>query len=227
MKKLFLAAALILAVFINSVYAEGFSDGDKQIKNQISDFSAKLKKDYVYLYWRITNPDQVSTISIDYRKAGTENYQRIDLVNFNTFDKKETRDSAESFIYSIKSKLKENGVYYFKVTLFDNNNNEISFDQIKVGVSGIADFKLHQNNPNPFNPSTVISYELLNAGKVSLKVYNMTGKEVAALVDDFQNPGVYNFEFNANNYGELSSGIYFYKLQTSYSSDIKKMILTK
>jgi hypothetical protein len=223
MKKLFLTAALIFAVFFQSAYAD---DGE-QIKNQISDFSAKLKKEYVYLYWRINNPQQVNTISIDYRKAGTENYQRIDLVNFNTYDKKETRDSAESFIYSIKSKLKENGVYYFKVTLFDNNNNEIGFDQIKVGVSGIADFKLHQNNPNPFNPSTVISYELLTPGKVSLKVYNMTGKEVATLVDDFQNPGVYNFEFNANNYGELSSGIYFYKLQTNYSSDIKKMILTK
>lgn len=89
-----------------------------------------------------------------------------------------------------------------------------------------TDFQLAQNYPNPFNPSTVISYQLPAAGHVSLKVYDVLGNEVATLVNEFQQAGNYNSTFNTNS-AKLSSGVYFYKLQSGSFVQTKKMILMK
>lgn len=88
--------------------------------------------------------------------------------------------------------------------------------------------KISQNYPNPFNPSTVISYDIISAANVSLKVYDMTGKEVRTLVNSFQNAGSYSVNFNAS---QLASGIYFYVIRVNTASNeitkTMKMILTK
>lgn len=85
---------------------------------------------------------------------------------------------------------------------------------------------LEQNYPNPFNSSTIIRYQLRVPGVVSLKVYDMLGREVATLVDEFKQTGSYNYQFSINNY-KLSSGIYFYRLQTDSFSDVKKFAVLK
>ena len=89
-----------------------------------------------------------------------------------------------------------------------------------------VDFKLYQNYPNPFNPSTVISYRLSVISKVSLKVYDLLGREIAILVNEYQNAGTYNLKLNTQNYS-LPSGVYFYRLQTGEFSQTKKMVLMK
>jgi hypothetical protein len=87
---------------------------------------------------------------------------------------------------------------------------------------------LNQNYPNPFNPSTVISYQLPFDAVVSLKVYDMLGREVKSLVNNSQTAGSYNFRFDGSN---LSSGIYFYVLKAASGanefSKTMRMILTK
>ena len=85
-------------------------------------------------------------------------------------------------------------------------------------------FSLKQNYPNPFNPSTVISYQIAVNSLVSLKVYDVTGKLVSVLVDEQKEPGRYEVRFDGTN---LSSGIYFYKLETGPFTDVKKMNLVK
>ncbi|MFI5252768.1 MAG: T9SS type A sorting domain-containing protein [Bacteroidota bacterium] len=87
-----------------------------------------------------------------------------------------------------------------------------------------ASYLLHQNMPNPFNPTTMINYELPDAGHVTLKVYNMLGQEVATLVDEVQDAGYRTARFDGSN---LSSGVYFYRLVAGGFSDFKKMILVK
>jgi photosystem II stability/assembly factor-like uncharacterized protein len=87
-----------------------------------------------------------------------------------------------------------------------------------------ASYNLSQNYPNPFNPVTKINFALPKSGLVTLKVYDVLGKEVALLVNESKNAGTYSFEFNGSN---LSSGIYFYKLEANGFSDIKKMMLIK
>ncbi len=86
-------------------------------------------------------------------------------------------------------------------------------------------FILKQNYPNPFNPSTIIEYNLPEATKVTLKIYDLMGREVKTLVDgEFQSKGLYKYFLNA---GELTSGVYFYKLTTDKYSSTKKMILLR
>jgi hypothetical protein len=85
-------------------------------------------------------------------------------------------------------------------------------------------YVLQQNMPNPFNPSTMINYELPEAAHVTLKVFNMLGQEVATLVDGMEDAGYKTARFDGSN---LSSGVYFYRITAGAFSDIKKMILVK
>jgi hypothetical protein len=85
-------------------------------------------------------------------------------------------------------------------------------------------YKLSQNYPNPFNPTTKINFALPKSGLVTLKVYDMLGKEVATLVNEVKNVGTYSVDFNAST---LSSGIYFYKVSVNGFSEVKKMMLIK
>ncbi len=100
------------------------------------------------------------------------------------------------------------------------------------GVTGVeqiagavpSEFSLEQNFPNPFNPSTTIEYSLPKADRVRLSVYNMLGQEVATLFEGNQEAGQYKSVFDAKT---LTSGVYFYKLSTSTSQQIRKMVLMK
>ena len=80
------------------------------------------------------------------------------------------------------------------------------------------------NYPNPFNPSTIIRYQIVKAGHVTLKVYDTLGREVANLVDKQQLSGKYSVNFNASS---LSSGIYLYRITANGFMAVKKMILLR
>ncbi|MBK8984198.1 MAG: T9SS type A sorting domain-containing protein [Ignavibacteria bacterium] len=87
-----------------------------------------------------------------------------------------------------------------------------------------SSFSLMQNYPNPFNPSTKIAYTIPNNGLVTLKIYNLLGKEVASLINEVKSAGTYEVNFNGAN---LSSGVYFYRLESGNFVDTKKMFLLK
>jgi hypothetical protein len=84
--------------------------------------------------------------------------------------------------------------------------------------------KLNQNYPNPFNPSTSISYQLAIQGHVSLMVYDVLGRQIATLVDEVKTAGAHTVSWDATN---LSSGVYFYRLQAGDFNDLKRSILVK
>ncbi|MEJ2658566.1 MAG: T9SS type A sorting domain-containing protein, partial [Desulfobacterales bacterium] len=98
-----------------------------------------------------------------------------------------------------------------------------------VGISGKKQqlpesFSLSQNYPNPFNPATRIRYVIGSRMFVSLRVYDLLGKEIAALVNSRKQAGAYTVEFDAS---RLSSGIYFYRLQAGNFVETRKMILMR
>ena len=85
-------------------------------------------------------------------------------------------------------------------------------------------FELNQNYPNPFNPTTTIAYSLAEPTQVSLKVYDMLGREVTTLVNEYRQAGEHKVEFNANG---IPSGVYFYKINAGDVTETKKMTLLK
>ncbi|MCI0474468.1 MAG: T9SS type A sorting domain-containing protein, partial [Ignavibacteria bacterium] len=98
-----------------------------------------------------------------------------------------------------------------------------------VGIKTIsekipADFNLYQNYPNPFNPNTIINFQLPTNNFVTLKIYDITGKEVETLVNEQLSPGSYKVDWNASRY---PSGVYFYNLKSNGYTSTKKMILVK
>jgi hypothetical protein len=97
---------------------------------------------------------------------------------------------------------------------------------IKPETQLLSTFSLSQNYPNPFNPSTNIQYAISSRQFVTLKVFDVLGKEVATLVNEEKPAGMYNVEFRMQNL-DLSSGIYFYQLKSGEYIETKKMILMK
>jgi photosystem II stability/assembly factor-like uncharacterized protein len=97
---------------------------------------------------------------------------------------------------------------------------------ISNGNNKPEQYTLFQNYPNPFNPSTKIRYDIKKDGFVSLKIYDLTGKEVENLINENQKAGTYEYQFSIYK-NNLASGAYFYKLQINGFTDVKRMLLIK
>lgn len=133
----------------------------------------------------------------------------------------------------MKIKIKFFIIFLLIFCLFTISSADVGIGISDVGrissITGIEDentspvgYFLNQNYPNPFNPSTEISFSLAKSSFVTLEVYNSLGQKVAALINDKMNPGSYKVKFNASN---LSSGIYYYKIQAGEFHSVKKMLL--
>ncbi|KXK50795.1 MAG: hemagluttinin repeat-containing protein [Chlorobi bacterium OLB5] len=245
MSKYLLFAALLILIGYGSKLQAGDTDplyaltgGDEDgtempadSNDALSVFSAKIKDKTVYINWRVVNPKVISYFEVlrldprkkEYRKI---NDDRIEVKDY--FEKSAVSESGIVYMYDFEDEPERDGVYYYKLKGYSSAGNLVfEADEIKIGITGIKNFKVEQNTPNPFNPTTNISYELYDASYVKLKVFDLIGKEIATLVDANQTKGTYTVTFDASKYANLTSGIYFYKLETEKYSEVKKMILTK
>lgn len=139
----------------------------------------------------------------------------------------------------VTQKIEVNNAYY-DISFINANSGWVSGNSIisstingsvVTGVNLISTavpegYSLKQNFPNPFNPTTVISYKLSVTGNVSLKVFDLLGKEVATLVNQNQQAGSYSVDFNSAEYN-LSSGMYFYTISAGEFKETRKMMLVK
>jgi hypothetical protein len=132
--------------------------------------------------------------------------------------------STEKHFYSYEDKNIISGNYHYRLKQIDYDGTSTYSQVLIVNINQPEEFSLKQNFPNPFNPSTKISWQSPVAGHQSLRVYDVLGKEVAILVDEFSNAGSYEIDFDASN---LSSGVYFYQLKSVDFLQTKKMILIK
>ncbi|MBK7230648.1 MAG: T9SS type A sorting domain-containing protein [Ignavibacteriales bacterium] len=116
------------------------------------------------------------------------------------------------------------GRYSYRLKQIDNDGQFEYSKTIEVDFNVVKKYELSQNYPNPFNPATKISWQSPVSSWQTLKVYNLLGKEVATLVNEFREAGSYSVNFDASN---LPSGVYLYKLQVGDFTQTKKMTLVK
>ncbi|HSR16916.1 MAG TPA: T9SS type A sorting domain-containing protein [Ignavibacteriaceae bacterium] len=154
-----------------------------------------------------------------YLWAGINQIRKIDPANGNILEDFNFPPSAA-------------GLYFNdKLWSYDEVENTLEVYNLEaVGVENEKDnkfpskFSLSQNYPNPFNPSTVISYRILKEGMVTLKIYDVLGREVMALADEYKSAGSYTVKFDAS---ELAGGVYIYRIQAGAFNASKKMLLIK
>ncbi|MFZ1460823.1 MAG: T9SS type A sorting domain-containing protein, partial [Ignavibacteria bacterium] len=130
--------------------------------------------------------------------------------------------------YSFTDRGLASGNYSFRLKQIDFNGNFQYYNLSNEVVIGTPDnFSLTQNYPNPFNPSTKISYSIPSEGKVSLSIFDMTGKEVKSLVNSVQTAGYYSVSFDGSS---LASGVYYYRVTVTGQNNFvatRKMLLVK
>lgn len=134
--------------------------------------------------------------------------------------------------YAVNCALDNSGnLYAIGMVNFNNSNSDIYTVkyQSTVGIRTISEmvperYSLSQNYPNPFNPTTVIRFSLPVVSFSSIKIFDITGKEVSTLVNEQLAPGTYSVDWNA---GDYPSGVYFYKLITGKYTDTKRMVLVR
>ena len=171
----------------------------------IDEMTGELLGEYDNVTYNKDNVIPYENISYQINTSGIGNRTVVlKLIVDNNFD-------AEYFAADIKADAE---------ILGKNSYTEISYK----GNLAVDSYDLSQNYPNPFNPSTTIKYQIPNAGDVTLKIYDILGREVTTLVDGFKNEGRYEVNFNAS---KLASGVYIYTIKSNDFTASKKLMLLK
>jgi hypothetical protein len=156
------------------------------------------------------------------RSQNTKFQSQSDWINIGYVEGNGT--STESHSYSFNDENIQPGKYHYRLKQIDFNGRFEYTQAIEVEVSTPEDFSLEQNYPNPFNPTTSINFTLPQISIVTLKVYDVLGREISTLVNEEREAGSYSFKFNGS---ELSSGFYFYTVNAGNYTSTKKMLLIK
>ncbi|MDR3666203.1 MAG: endonuclease [Ignavibacteriaceae bacterium] len=189
---------------------------------ELVSFNAAIDQNNINLNWKTATELNNSGFSVE--RGSVKNSDGELIFNKIGFVKG-AGNSVSPVSYSYSDKLNNPGVYYYRLKQIDNNGSfkyntpvEVNFKPVVKG------YYLEQNFPNPFNPSTTITYSLPEASNVKLSVFNALGQQVKIVENVYKNSGSYKVTLNAD---DLNSGIYFYKIEAGKFSQIRKMILVK
>ncbi len=188
---------------------------------ELSSFVSTINNNNVSLNWSTTTEINNSGFEVE-RSVSNGTWSKIGFVQGNG-------NSNLQQNYEFTDRGLNKGTYNYRLKQIDFNGNFEYFmltNEVTVGIP--ASFSLSQNYPNPFNPTTNIDYALPFDGKVSISLYDMSGKEVETLLNENKSAGYYSIQFNGS---ALSSGIYFYTITSTGNGQnfvsTKKMMLVK
>ncbi|MFQ5797739.1 MAG: LamG-like jellyroll fold domain-containing protein [Bacteroidota bacterium] len=199
-----------------------FVASDSPAVREMFRLSAELRGKEIVLKWQLSSIDGVDEFAVERRAAG-ESFQEVGKV-----DVLSSLEGQTSPVFNYVDMVMLDVVVVKYRIKARNIDGSIQYsNEVKVGTGIPFQFTLGQNHPNPFNPSTIIPYTIHIETQVRLRVYDLVGREVGVLVDQRQGPGTYAVEFDVEDHKGLTSGIYFYKLETERQSEIRKMILAK
>jgi len=205
--------------------AVAFGTDQQVLPVELAVFTSTVNKRDVTLNWTTARESNNSGFDIE-RSPVNGDWSNVGFVQG-------SGTSTSSIDYSFIDRGLNTGKYNYRLKQIDFNGNFEYFNLgNEVGVGIPIKYDLSQNYPNPFNPTTKINYDLPKDGKVSIKLFDISGREVATLVNEVQPAGYYTINFNGSN---LSSGAYFYRISAESDGQSanggfvtsKKMILIK
>ena len=195
---------------------------------ELVSFNTNVSGNDIMLNW--TTATETNNYGFDVQRLQNSNSERLrdwEKVGF----VKGRGTTTEVQNYKFTDYDLSSGKYSYRLKQIDFDGTFSYSNVIEVDVRSLDNFTLEQNYPNPFNPSATIKYSIPENGFVSIKVYDVLGKEVALVVNEEKAAGHYEVAFDAS---RLSSGVYFYRLtttpvsgQTENFSSTRKMILAK
>jgi len=189
---------------------------DAIIPVELVSFNALVSGNNVVLSWKTASELNNSGFEIQ-RKTENSNWNKIGFVQG-------AGTSTESRSYSFSDPYSGQGTVSYRLKQIDFDGTSVFSEVVTVDLSTPTEFKLNQNFPNPFNPSTTVSFTIPKASTVKLIIYNQIGQKVGELVNKNLEAGSYSYNWNAENH---SSGMYFYELQANDFKSVRKMTLIK
>jgi len=198
----------------NGTILKGYTDPTVPV--ELVSFNASVSGNNVNLIWKTASEINNKGFDVE-RKFEGESWVKIGFVTG-----KGTTSEPSNYKYSDNVEKTSKVAYRLRQVDFDGSFEYSNV--VELDLTTPEKFDLAQNYPNPFNPTTSIKYSLAAKSQVELKIYNILGKEIMRLVNNVQDAGNYEVQFNAQN---LSSGVYFYELKAGSFSAKKKMMLIK
>jgi len=196
--------------------------GDTVLPVELANFSANVNKNNVALTWTTSTETNNQGFEIERKLVGSEDWTKVG----NLIAGKGTITTPTEYSYNDRPNT---GNYNYRLKQIDFNgafSYHALSNEVIVGLPTV--YSISQNYPNPFNPSTKIDFELPYDSKVSILLYDISGREVGKLVNEQLTAGYHNVQFNGSN---LASGMYFYRISANGGSQnfisTKKMVLIK
>ncbi len=188
---------------------------------ELTTFSAVVVGDNINLNWQTAT--EVNNVGFEIERATT-----LLGAGLNVFEKigfvKGAGNSNSPKTYSFIDKPTDGKEFKYRLKQIDVDGKYEYSKEIEVNINAPKEFSVKQNYPNPFNPSTKIEFSIPSDNKVEIKLFDVLGKEVATLLNEYMQAGSHYIEFNASKY---FNGIYFYKITCGNFSETKKMILLR
>lgn len=192
---------------------------------ELTNFTVQVQTDNysAHLCWKTFTEKNSFGFEVERRESFEINSLKDKWANIDFIKSCGNSTSPRDYTYIDKS-ISKAGKYYYRLKMVDNDGSFKYSEEAEADFSVPSKFNLSQNFPNPFNPKTIINFELASSVVVSLKIYDILGNELETLINKETAAGKYSVEFDGS---KLSNGIYFYKLITPDFTNIKKMVLLK
>jgi hypothetical protein len=220
-------------IVVWNTISDGFSEfaiggaGDNSLPVTLSAFEASLEQEAVVLRWKTESEIENLGYIMNRREKGDKEWKEIATYQTNTLLVGQGNTSESTNYYFKDTSVREGLTYEYQLADVSYAGEIIYHNIIEIEVENLyvpKTYKLGKAYPNPFNPSTVISWQLPVTSYVKISIFNILGENVATIVSEKMSEGHYQQEWIADNF---PSGVYYYVLQAGNFRDSKKMILIK
>ncbi len=195
-----------------------FFELNSSVPVELTSFVGSIEKQKITLKW--ITATETNNFGFEVERSD----DKISFSRIGNIEGKGTTTEKQEYTF-VDAEISKKGIYYYRLKQIDHDGTfeysnviEVEFDAIPV------EFSLSQNYPNPFNPSTTIKFGIPEQVKVSVKIYDILGKEVHTLVNQVLEPAYYEYDWSAS---QFASGVYFYRIEAGKFSQTKKLMLLK